>query len=178
MTLSNPAGMFFSFIFQAVFSLAIIKRINVDQDPPALAFKEEIYEMIFVENLFISGVFLFFCVFFTKSAPKTPPSFAAMRNHSSITQGMVQDFKILISNKNFLWMALVYTLVFCVYSGLGIILALVFAPYGFNTFEISLLGMIFVLTGAVACYLMGIYLDRTNKYLIALRYVVIATLVS
>lgn len=177
MTLSNPVGMFTAFIFQAIFSAKIIQRKKSAIDPN-LVVREEIYSMIFVENLIITVVFLYFLAFFRTSTPPTPPSFAAMRNHTSITQGMVEDFKILMTNRNFLWVLWCYCFVFCIYSGIGVVLALLFSPMGFGPLLISSLGMIFVLVGAVACYIMGVYLDETNKYLVALRFVLMATLVN
>ena len=35
--------------------------------------------------------------------------------------------------------------------------------------------MIFVLIGAVSCFLMGVFLDKTKNYIVAIRYVTIST---
>ena len=44
----------------------------------------------------------------------------------------------------------------------------------FTSAEISLIGIIFVVTGAVGCFLMGIFLDKTKKFLLAVRFLSIA----
>ena len=44
----------------------------------------------------------------------------------------------------------------------------------FTSAEISLIGVIFVVTGAVGCFLMGIFLDKTKKFLLAVRFLSVA----
>lgn len=178
MTLANPIGMLLGFIIQGVFAGVMYeesKGLPFDSTETAHIVRENIYLMLFIENIAITVMVLYFFLFFRSSAPPTPPSFAAMRNRSSITQGMVEDFKILMRNRNFMLITICYMFVFSIYAGIGAILPLLFGPLGFGPFADSVFGAIFVLCGAVACYAMGAYLDRTNKYISALRYVLGAT---
>lgn len=131
--------------------------------------------MLIFENIVITLLVVYFFVFFRASAPPTPPSFAAMRNHTSITQGMGEDFLILMKNRNFVLTLVAYTLIFCIYTGIGAILPFLWSPFNFGVFEVSMIACTVVLIGAFACFAMGLYLDRTSKYLTALRFVLIGT---
>ena len=128
-----------------------------------------------MENCIITLTFIYFLVFFTKNKPPTPPSVVAMRNHTSITQGMKQDFLILMRNRNFVWTLVCYSLLFTIYSSFGIVVSYLF--YNFHAFAVSLLSMLFVTIGALSCFVVGIYLDRTSKYLTTLRTILISTCV-
>ena len=82
---------------------------------------------------------------------------------------MCKDLKILCSNRNFMLIAAIYSLMFTIYAGLGFLVGLIFSAYGYQSFEISMAGMVFVLCGTIAVFCCGIYLDKTNKYLFSLR---------
>lgn len=83
----------------------------------------------------------------------------------------------MLSNRNFRWCLLSYLLVFCIYSGMGIILSFFFLPFGYSNFSVSILAMVFVLVGAGFCFVFGSYLDRTSQYLQALKIVSFGTFV-
>ena len=120
---------------------------------------------------------LWFFIFF-RNSPPTPPSAVAMRNHSSITQGMGNDFRILLKNRNYMLILGSFSFIFFSYNAIGVNLSLLFDSHGAGSFEDSVIGIIFVTVGAVCCALAGIFLDRTNKYLFALRYVCVGTCIS
>lgn len=131
--------------------------------------------MLIVESIGITFMAIYFFVFFRTSAPPTPPSFAAMRNHTSITQGMWEDFKILMRNRNFVMVLIAFMCIFSIYSGIGAILPFLWAPNLDSVAQLSVIGCVVVLVGAFACYAMGVFLDRTSKYLFGFRYVLIGT---
>lgn len=133
--------------------------------------------MLIVESIAITLLVIYFFAFFRMSSPPTPPSFAAMRNHTSITQGMGEDFLILMKNRNFVLLLICYILIFCIYTGIGGILPWLWSPFNFGVFEVCLIACTVVFIGAFACFAMGVYLDRTNKYIAALRFVLIGTCV-
>lgn len=130
--------------------------------------------MVFMENCIITLCLLYFLVFFTRNNPPTPPSFCSMRNKTSITQGMREDFKILMRNRNFIYTLLSYVLIFCIYSSFGVVVSLIF--FNFTAFEVSLLSMLFVLVGAISCFLYGSYLDKSANYLKTLKFILIGSL--
>ena len=129
--------------------------------------------MLLMENCIITACFLYFLVFFTSNTPPTPPSFAAMRNKTSITQGMKEDFKTLMRNRNFVYTMISYVLIFSIYSSFGVVVSLIFIEFG--AFEISLFAMLFVLVGAISCFGYGKYLDKTSSYLKTLKFILIGT---
>ena len=86
MTLANPVGMFIAFLIQGIFAAIMYKEVSASGTSDELyIIRENIYRMLFVENIIITFMVFYFFVFFRSNAPPTPPSFAAMRNHSSIT---------------------------------------------------------------------------------------------
>uniref|UniRef100_A0A7S3I496 MFS transporter n=1 Tax=Favella ehrenbergii TaxID=182087 RepID=A0A7S3I496_9SPIT len=76
-------------------------------------------------------------------------------------------------NKEFILNLVVFIFVWGNYITIGNVLTPLFGEY-FSTAQISVIGMIFVITGAVSCFLMGVFLDRTKKFLTAIRAVVIS----
>lgn len=130
-----------------------------------------------MENILNSVGMVWFLVFF-RSAPPTPPSFVAMRNHSSITQGMWQDFKVLLNNRNYKLILGAFAFIFFSYNAIGVNLSLLFKPFGASSGKDSVLGIIFVTVGTIACFASGFALDRTNKFLFALRFVCAGTLIN
>lgn len=95
--------------------------------------RNNVYMMLFIENFIITLSVVYFFICFRTSKPPTPPSFAAMRNHESITQGLVKDMKNLLKNCNYLLVAAVFTMMYGVYAGFQILIASILAPYGYTT---------------------------------------------
>lgn len=123
----------------------------------------------------ISVAAVYFFIVFKKSKPPSPPSPAATRRKESITQGMCKDFTILFTNVNFLLVSAIYALMYTVYAAMGFVVGSLFGPFDYSGFDISLVGMVFVLSGTMAVLFCGIYLDRTNKYLFALRMITVTS---
>lgn len=48
-------------------------------------------------------------------------------------------------------------------------MASLFEPFGLETTGASIMGIFFVTVGAVACFAIGVVLDRTHKYLLSFR---------
>lgn len=47
----------------------------------------------------------------------------------------------------------------------------------FNSAEITIIGIIFVVFGAVACYIVGAFIDKTKKFVFTVRFICFALLV-
>jgi MFS family permease len=129
--------------------------------------------MLFVENImiFICGVYFF--AFFRSSRPQTPPSYVAMRNHSSITQGFKADLFTLFKNTNYLVIMTVFSLMYCVYAGFGIFVANLLHPFFDSAVNIAGIACVFVLCGSIAAWRAGHLLDKTGKYLFIFRAILI-----
>ena len=59
------------------------------------------------------------------------------------------------------------------YITLGNVLSPLFGPQ-FTPSGISLIGVIFVMAGAIGCFIMGYFIDKTQKHLFAIRFITVA----
>lgn len=117
--------------------------------------------LIYHCNFVVSAIFLFF-MFFFKDHPDTPPSKVATETPPE--RHVVDAFKELRHNRNFLIVCICYVLVTAPYSAFGSIMALVFAPFGISVAEISMIGIASTLCGVVSTVVFGAVLDRTRAY--------------
>ena len=123
----------------------------------------------------ITVFIIFFFVAFRMNKPPTPPSAAALVEMKDITHGMWHDIIHLSKNLNYMLILGIFTLIYCVYAGLGFVINPLFLPFGYTTTQISIFGATFVVFGSVAAVLIGIFLDRTKRYLLCLRAIPIGT---
>jgi hypothetical protein len=79
----------------------------------------------------ITAVIYFFIVF-TSATPPTPPSAAALAPKHEITNGMWNDTKVLMCNKNYILILIIFTLIYTIYAGLGFIIAPLLTPYNYT----------------------------------------------
>jgi FLVCR family feline leukemia virus subgroup C receptor-related protein len=66
---------------------------------------------------------------------------------------------------------------FGIYSSFGAILSNLYSPFGYSGSDISLIGVVFVVSGLIGAPIYGYILDKTQKYLLALRVICVGTLV-
>ena len=84
---------------------------------------QNVYSLLFVENIMITIVVTYFFIVYRTSKPPTPPSQIATRNHDSITQGMWNDCKILMNNKNYMLILFIFSLIYSLYAGIGFVIS-------------------------------------------------------
>jgi len=133
--------------------------------------------MILVENIIVTLSLVYFFVVFRNSKPPTPPSKVAMRNRESVSKGMWQDTKDLLSNTNYLLVTLVFTLMYCVYAAFGFFVSEILAPFGYKLSSVAVMAITFVLIGAPAAAASGKLLDKTKKYNFMFRGICFLTIV-
>jgi Na+/melibiose symporter-like transporter len=121
------------------------------------------------ETILATLLCVYFWIVFRKSRPDLPPSLAATRRKTSITQGMWNDTKIVASNKSFVFVTLCFMLNYSVFSSFGLVLSPLLSAYGYNPTQTALIPMGTVLFGTPAALLTGRYLDKTNKYHFSLK---------
>lgn len=68
--------------------------------------------------------------------------------------------KTLLKIRNFVFNMITFIIVWGNYITLGNCLTPLFADQ-FSPSKISIIGLIFVLTGVIGCYMMGLFIDRT-----------------
>ena len=74
--------------------------------------------------------------------------------------GIMEDMKTLFKNRNFLFNMLTFVIVWGDYITLANVLTPLLGGQ-FTPSKISIIGVTFVLTGVIGCYLMGIFIDKT-----------------
>jgi FLVCR family feline leukemia virus subgroup C receptor-related protein len=132
--------------------------------------------MFFIQNIMITLAVAFYFIVFRTSRPPTPPSYAATRNHTSITQGLVKDTKLLLKNTNYLLVVLIFSLMYCIYAEIGIQVAVLFYPFPqYNTVDVAIMALAFVFFGSISAASTGVILDRTGKYLFTFRTILVVS---
>jgi len=75
---------------------------------------------------------------------------------------MKKELKIIIQNRNYIFLNLSYSMVFGVYGCLGAIINNLASAFHFNSVDASIFGAAFIFMGLVGSFGFSIYLDRTN----------------
>lgn len=171
MLASNPLGIFTTLLIQTIYGIIIDKKEKADPLTPSnTILKDEIFRMIVMESILTSLGCIYFWIVFRTSKPPAPPSLAATRRQQSITQGMCNDFKILMMNRNFVLLTMIFALLYAQYAGFGFILNYLLTPLHYSSAQQAFIAMVFVLFGTIGAMSTGIILDRTQRYTLALKY--------
>lgn len=80
-----------------------------------------------------------------------------------------------IKDKQFVLLLLIFGCLDGVFIGIGVVLDPFFKALGFGTSQISALGALFIVSGVLSSILIGIFLDKTQKYLITMRSICIGS---
>ena len=89
-------------------------------------------------------------------------------------RGIGEDIKTLLKNRNFVFNMCAFIIMWGTYVTLGNVLTPFFSPNGFTPTQISLIGVIFVFSGVVGCYIMGLFIDKTQKHLLGIRIITVS----
>lgn len=149
-----------------------MKGLPVDQQNEMV--RDALYNMLNLESWMITAFCIYFLVVMRQDKPDIPPSAAALVKKEDVTQGMWKDTKLLFKNGNFMLVLIIFTFIYTVYSGLGFIINPLFIPFGYTPTQIAILAALFVLVGSVSAVVIGILLDKTKKYLLAIRFIPMA----
>jgi len=121
-------------------------------------------------------VIILFIIFF-REKPETPPSRLALVIRQLNPKGISEDIAVLFKSQNFILCAVAFTLLWGNYITFRNLLTPLFTSQ-FSSAEISSIGVTFVLFGAIGCYIMGVFLDKTKNFILAIRIVCIAVFVT
>ena len=101
------------------------------------------------------------CVLFFDNNPPTPPSFAAGVEKEDFNVAL----KILGTNRNYYFIAIVFSIFYGTFTALAIILPFLIYPFGFKEPQYSsILSVIPVLPGIAGCLIFGWYIKKSQKY--------------
>ena len=67
----------------------------------------------------------------------------------------------------------VFQIMYGTYVALGNTITPLLGPNGYTPSQVSIIGVIFVFSGVVGCYLMGVFIDKTQRHLLGIRFVTI-----
>ena len=89
-------------------------------------------------------------------------------------RGIGEDIAELLKNRNFVLNMSGFIIMWGSYVTLGNVLTPFFNANGFTPTQISLIGVIFVFSGVVGCYIMGFFIDKTQKHLLGIRIITVS----
>ncbi len=122
-------------------------------------YKQSVYNLFFYQALILSilclpGLFLF------KEKPLTPPSYSSETEKSSFTEAARKCWK----NKNFLFLLAFFASTYGALNAFSIVINILVQPFGYSSFDTSLIGAILIIFGLIGSFLVSIYVAKTNFY--------------
>ena len=114
---------------------------------------------------------------FYKERPDIFPSEAA-KNTQNTKFDFMKDVGLLLRNPNYVWITMVFSSLYGVYTSLGALINTLVRPYNFDTADCSIIGATFITSGLIGSFFFGFLLDKYKKYLLVLRMVCFGTFFS
>jgi Na+/melibiose symporter-like transporter len=103
---------------------------------------------------------LFYLTF--KSEPEHPPSAVALK--IAAQNNFIDEAHTLLKNKNFVIIAVVFSLTMATQNTFGIIVDSLFSPFGLDSTDFSIIGGSVIGVGLMSAIAFGAILDRTHKF--------------
>ena len=138
--------------------------------------KGHVNDLLMAHALISTVVSIPMLIFF-KERPKDFPSEAA-KNTQNTKFNFMRDVTLLIKNPNYVWMTLVFSSLYGVYTSLGALINPIVKPYHFTAADCSVIGATFIMSGLIGSFFFGFLLDKYKKYLLILRIVCFGTFLS
>jgi hypothetical protein len=123
--------------------------------------KGQLNELIFGQNVAITCLFCLFCITF-KSRPDYPPSAVALKE--SVQGNFVSEAHKLLANKNFVLIAIIFSLAMSQQNTFGILVDSLFSPFGMDSTDFAVIGGAVIGLGLFSALAVGMLLDKTHKY--------------
>lgn len=122
-------------------------------------YKQSIYNLFFYQSLIftilcIPGIFLF------KEKPLTPPSYSSEVEKSIFSDAVRKCSK----NKNFLLLLAFFASTYGALNAFSIVINILVYPFGYSSFDTSLIGAILIIFGLVGSFVVSLYVAKTNLY--------------
>jgi len=133
------------------------------------------FEAIFTTVMCMPMILLY------RQRPKTYPSKSAELNAmgtEDITvekKSMKHDLKLLMKNKNFLLIILIYGIQNGIYSAFGTIINYILDPFGYTSLDTSILGVGFILFGVTGSIIFPVLIDKYNWFVGSLKIVTVGS---
>ncbi len=98
-------------------------------------------------------------ILFAKNKPPTPPSKNLTNDRVFVFEGL----KMLISNRNFMILVLIFFLAMGIFNMITTYIELIVIPRGYDSIFAGILGMLLILGGIVGTIIMAVVSDTLNK---------------
>lgn len=121
--------------------------------------KSQIALLMLVEAI-VCFVVMVLCIVWFQERPSIPPSISA----SEVREPLCKSLALCFKNSNFLLVFLGFSLIQGTFGTLVTLLEAITSPYGFSSFDNSILGIIFIVVGVAGSLIIGCEVTATNKY--------------
>jgi hypothetical protein len=164
MIMANTFSVVVAYVILGYFS----KEYFPDNAPPELVI-EGTNKVIFVQNC-ITTFFVFFFVLTFREKPKYPPSKMALAIKEHFEgPSLWREIANMVKIRNFMFLCVSFAIMYASVAAIGVCISPLFKPFGYSTFFLSMGAIGCVVSGVVASVIVGIYVDRTKKFLSTLR---------
>lgn len=102
----------------------------------------------------------------------------ASASKASIPLSFGRDLRILKNNKNYLFLSLCFTFLYGVYTATGAVIAFITGYYDYTSADNSIFAAVFIITGVLASFVIGVILDKYSKYKMMLMFLAIGSVVT
>lgn len=79
------------------------------------------------------------------------------------------------TNKNYLLLMGIFSCLFACYTAVGNVISVLLEPIGYGPLAISVIGVLFILSGVASSMFVGNYLKKNHRYLLTIRVISFAT---
>lgn len=117
--------------------------------------------LLILQNIIIT-CFCGLLFIFVKNKPDKPPSLAALQEPKE--KDFVSAFLAAVKDKNFVLLMISFCFVDGSFISFGSILSAIFTPLGFDTAEITIIGLVTVIVGVFSSMFAGAYVQKKYKY--------------
>ena len=110
------------------------------------------------------------CVFFFGLIYRAKPKYAPSKIATNINEhfagaSLWKEASNMLKMKNFMLLCISFSILYAVDTAIGVLASPILAPYNYSTTFISIGGILCVVFGVIASVVVGIYLDRTKRFL-------------
>jgi sugar phosphate permease len=149
-SMAMPMGCLISFLLPNLFFDTTFDKYNFNM-------------YLFVQTLLITAL----CVpsiFFLRDEPPSPPTVLLKDGNSRIEMSMGQSIKALFRNRNYVLLFFSFIFLYGLYCAIAGVLNSFTAPYGYSPGDLSVICLVFSISGILNSFIIGLLLDRYQCY--------------
>ena len=134
----------------------------VDENQPKEKYKDQVFNY-FLSEFILNVVFCIPTFFITKDKPEIPPSPSQEDSNEKIP-GLIESFKLLFTNKRFVYLLIAYSLVVGYFDIMSTIINSLLDLYGITGNQSSVIYAVASVVGMVASLIISWLLDKYKKF--------------